>query len=68
MLSLKKFGTQFNTEPKIIEEKIESNIVERRVGWRYLKVSPYYVILIFAEATNNKIITQQIETVYSPFY
>jgi hypothetical protein len=53
LLSLKKFGIQFNIEPKIIEKRIESNIVERRVGWRYQKVSFYYVILIFAEATKN---------------
>jgi|TARA_B110000240_G_scaffold198389_1_gene259135 hypothetical protein len=38
---------------KLLKKKIESNIIERKVGWRYQKVSPYYVILIFAEATKN---------------
>ncbi len=55
-------------QPEEIGERIISNIVERRFGWRYQKVCTYYGALIFADATGNINITKQIEAGYTPFY
>lgn len=53
--------------PEEIGNRIVSNTIERRFGWRYQKVCTYYGALIFADATQNKDITIQIEEGYSPF-
>lgn len=54
-------------EPEEIGKRIIENIVDRRFGWRYQKVCTYYGALIFADATQNKDITGQIEEGYTPF-
>lgn len=59
---------KLDIEPKFVGEKIVENIVDRRFGWRYQKVCTYYGALIFADATNNKNISEQIKDGYSPFY
>lgn len=63
----KKENVKLSTNPVEVGNKIVSNIVERRFGWRYQKVCTYYGALIFADATDNKTITQQIEAGYTPF-
>ena len=58
---------ELTTQPEETGKQIVDNIVERRFGWRYQKVCTYYGALIFADATANKNITQQIEKGYTPF-
>ena len=53
--------------PESVGKRIIENIVDRRFGWRYQKVCTYYGALIFADATGNKNITEQIEKGYEPF-
>lgn len=52
---------ELTTQPEETGKQIIDNIVERRFGWRYQKVCTYYGALIFADATANKNITQQID-------
>ena len=54
--------------PEEVGQKIVNNIVERRFGWRYQKVCTYYGALIFADASGNKNISEQIKEGYTPFY
>jgi len=54
--------------PREVGERVVSNIVERRYGWRYQNVCTYYGALLYADATGNPGITRQIEEGYSPFY
>gem|GEM_PF-245739 len=58
---------QFKSEPSEVGKKIVSNIADRRFGWRYPNVCTYYGALIFADALNDKSITQQIENEYIPY-
>ncbi len=53
--------------PEEIGKRICNNVVNRRFGWRYQKVCTYYGALIFADATGDKNIIQQIEAGYTPF-
>ena len=55
-------------QPALVGESIVSNIVERRFGWRYQKVCSYYGALVFADATGNKNISEQIKQGYTLFY
>jgi rhamnogalacturonyl hydrolase YesR len=55
-------------QPEQVGKRIVQNIVERRFGWRYQKVCSYYGALIFADATANKNISEQIKKGYTPFY
>lgn len=57
-----------DTSPEEIGNQIAANIIDRRFGWRYQKVCAYYGGLIFAEATDNKEITRQIEEGFQPYY
>lgn len=59
-LSLKK-------NPVELGNKVINNITERRFGWRYQKVCTYYGSLIFADATDDKTVTERIEAGYTPF-
>lgn len=53
--------------PTEIGDKISANLVERRFGWRYQKVCSYYGALIYADASNNKVLAKKIEDGYSPY-
>jgi len=55
-------------QPEAVGKRIVSNIVDRRFGWRYQKVCTYYGALIFADALENKEISEQIKEGYTPFY
>lgn len=59
--------TVFETTPEEIGNRIIDNIEGRRFGWRYQKACTYYGALIFADAANDKSITERIETGYTPF-
>ncbi len=59
---------KLEVSPEEVGQKIVDNIVERRFGWRYQKVCTYYGALIFADATNNRKISEQIKEGYTPFY
>ncbi len=63
--SAQKIGIK--DSPKEIGNKVINNITERRFGWRYQKACTYYGALIFADATDDKTITERIETGYTPF-
>ncbi len=75
IFSLNTAANNYNSEkqeviiqPEEIGKKIVDNIVNRRFGWRYQKVCTYYGALIFADATGNKSISEQIKEGYTPFY
>ncbi len=53
--------------PEETGQCIADNIVERRFGWRYQKVCSYYGALIFADATGNKNIANQVTSGYSKY-
>lgn len=53
--------------PSETGKKIVANVVGRRFGWRYQKVCTYYGCLIFAEASGDKSIPEQIMKGYTPF-
>lgn len=59
---------KLEVKPEEIGKKIVDNIVERRFGWRYQKVCTYYGALIFADAIDDKNISEQIKEGYTPFY
>jgi len=59
---------QLEIQPEEVGKKIVDNIVERRFGWRYQKVCTYYGALIFADAIEDKNISEQIKEGYTPFY
>lgn len=63
------FAQNKNTDiqPESVGKRIVENIVDRKFGWRYQKVCTYYGALIFADATNDINISQQIEKGYTPF-
>jgi rhamnogalacturonyl hydrolase YesR len=50
-----------------VGKKIVNNVVNRRFGWRYQKACTYYGSLIFADATNDKEILEQMEEAYTPW-
>jgi rhamnogalacturonyl hydrolase YesR len=54
-------------KPEKTGQRIVSNITDRRFGWRYQKVCTYYGALIFADATENKIIVKQVSNGYSKY-
>jgi rhamnogalacturonyl hydrolase YesR len=54
--------------PDVIGDRIASNIVNRRFGWRYQKVCSYYGGLIYADASGNKEIVRRIEEGFQPFF
>ncbi len=55
------------TSPTEIGERISNTIVNHRFGWRYQKVCTYYGALIFADATGNKNIENQVTSGYSKY-
>lgn len=48
-------------------DKIAANIIDRRFGWRYQKVCAYYGALIYADASGNKTIINQVERGFTPY-
>jgi unsaturated rhamnogalacturonyl hydrolase len=59
---------QLEVQPESVGRSIISNIVNRRFGWRYQKVCAYYGALIFADALDDKGVSEQIKEGYVPFY
>lgn len=58
---------QFRSEPAVVGNKIVSNIIQRKSGWRYPKVCTYYGSLIFADAVHDSAICTQLQNKYSPY-
>lgn len=60
-------GAKTDNDPVVIGNRVVANIVKRSYGWRYQKACTYYGALIFADATGNPSITQQMEDGYEPY-
>lgn len=56
------------TNPEEVGNRIVENIVDRRLSWRYQNACTYYGSLVFADATGNEEITNQLRDLYTPFY
>lgn len=67
LYSQEKKVPELKTDPGIIGNKVATNVIERRFGWRYQKVCSYYGALIFADATGNKEIARKVEEGFGPY-
>jgi len=67
LYSQEKKVPELKTDPAITGEKVATNVISRRFGWRYQKVCSYYGALIFADASGNKEIARKLEEGFAPY-
>ena len=65
--SQERTSPDLEVSPKEIGDRVASNIVDRRFGWRYQKVCAYYGALIYASVSGNEGITPGIQKGLVPF-